>query len=373
LKVAYFVHDLHDAAVARRIAMMQAGGLEPVVLGFRRSPLAPTDIGGAMVVDLGRTADARLGQRAAAVLRNWLFASRIGKAVEDCSIYMARNLESLILAARVAGGRRNVRLVYECLDIHRTLLGTRAVDRLIQKIERSHLQRVDLLVTSSPAFLTHYFTRRPPPSEPALLVENKVLRIAGAAVRPELRRDAGPPWTIGWFGMLRCRRSLDMLAALARLGGGRVKVLIAGKPALSEIPDFERVVRETDGLDYAGPYKSEDLPALYRRTHFTWAIDYFEEGLNSSWLLPNRLYEGSFHGSVPIALDHVETGAWLRRRDAGILVRDPVIELAALLATLDEAAYARERARLDHIPLPDLVTRREDCDALAAALAGRGA
>ncbi|KQX18080.1 MULTISPECIES: hypothetical protein [unclassified Sphingomonas] len=373
MKVAYFVHDLHDAAVARRIVMMQAGGLEPVVLGFRRSPLAPADIGGAPVVDLGRTADARLGQRAAAVLRNWLFASRIGTAVQDCSIYMARNLESLILAARVAGGRPDVRLVYECLDIHRTLLGTRAVDRLIQKIERAHLERVDLLVTSSPAFLSNYFTPRLSPPEPALLVENKVLRLAEAIARPDLPRDPGPPWTIGWFGMLRCQRSLDMLAALARQAEGRVKVLIAGKPARSEIPDFDRVVRDSDGLAYAGPYMPDDLPGLYRRTHFTWAIDYFEEGLNSSWLLPNRLYEGSFHGSVPIALDHVETGAWLRRRGAGVLLRDPVPELAALLGTLDEAGYAAERARLDHIPLPDLVTGREDCAALAAALAGRGA
>ncbi|ARR52440.1 hypothetical protein HY78_02690 [Rhizorhabdus wittichii DC-6] len=373
MKVAYFVHDLNDAAVARRIAMMRAGGLDPVVLGFRRSPLPPADIGGAPVVDLGRTADARLGQRAAAVLRNWLFADRIARAVEGCAIYMARNLESLILAARVAGRRRGVRLVYECLDIHRTLLGNGTVDRLIQRIERSHLDRIDLLVTSSPAFLSNYFTPRLAPDEPALLVENKVLGIAGPAARPALRRDPGPPWTIGWFGMLRCRRSLAMLAELARRGEGRIRVLIAGRPALSEMPDFDRAVREADHLDYAGPYRPEELPALYRRTHFTWAIDYFEEGLNSSWLLPNRLYEGSFHGSVPIALGHVETGAWLRRRDAGILVLDPVPELAALLAGFDEARYAAERARVDAIPLPDLVTGQEDCATLAAALAGGAA
>ena len=114
--------------------MMRAGGLDPVVLGFRRSPLPPADIGGAPVVDLGRTADARRG--------------------EGCAIYMARNLESLILAARVAGRRRGVRLFYECLDIHRTLLGSRTVDRLIQRIESSQLDRIDLLVTSSPALLS---------------------------------------------------------------------------------------------------------------------------------------------------------------------------------------------------------------------------
>lgn len=350
--------------------MMRAGGLDPVVLGFHRSPLAPADIGGAPVVGLGRTADARLGQRAAAVLHNWLFASRIAQAVEGCAIYMARNLESLILAARVAGRRRGVRLVYECLDIHRTLLGHRAVDRLIQRVERSYLDRIDLLVTSSPAFMTHYFKPRLRSRKPALLVENKVLAIGGSGGRPHLRRDAAPPWVIGWFGMLRCRKSLAMLVSLAERGRGRIKVLIAGKPALTEMADFERVTREARHVEYAGPYRAEDLPGLYRRTHFTWAIDYFEEGLNSSWLLPNRLYEGSFHGSVPIALANVETGAWLRRHDAGILVRNPVSELMALLQRFNEERYAVERARVDAIPLFDLVTRREDCAKFAAALKG---
>lgn len=371
MKVAYFVHDLHDPAVARRVAMMQAGGLEPVVLGFRRSPIAPPDIGGASAVDLGRTADARLGHRAAAVLRNWLFASRIASAVEGCGIYMARNLESLILAARLARGRDEVRLVYECLDIHRTLLGSRPIDKLIQRIERSHLDRIDLLVTSSPAFLSHYFATRLPVSEVSLLVENKVLRLGGDPGRPSLPRTEGPPWTIGWFGMLRCRKSLEMLSTLAALGGGRIRVLIAGRPAYSELPDFDHVVAETEGLDYAGPYRVDELPDLYRQTHFTWAIDYFEEGLNSSWLLPNRLYEGSFHGSVPIALADVETGAWLRQRDVGILVSDPVIEVAALLTGLDKERYERERFRLEAVPLADLVTGREDCTALAVALTGQ--
>jgi hypothetical protein len=40
---------------------------------------------------------------------------------------------------------------------------------------------------------------------------------------------------------------------------------------------------------------------------------------------------------------------------------------------LDEARYVIERARVDAIPLPDLVTGQEDCATLAAALAGRAA
>ncbi|KKC27776.1 hypothetical protein [Sphingomonas sp. SRS2] len=368
MKVAYFVHDLHDAAVARRVSMMQAAGLNPIILGFRRADVVPADIGGAPVVDLGRTADARLGQRAAAILRNLLFGRRIRRAIRDCAIIVGRNLESLILAAESVKSRRNVRLVYECLDIHRTLLGRRLSHRMIQKVERSYLRRVDLLITSSPAFLSNYFLPRMDMTEPPLLLENKVLRIMGSSTRPKLLRDGGPPWTIGWFGMLRCRKSLAILTSLAARSQGRIKVLIAGKPAYSEIDDFDSAVTGVEGLEYAGSYSTGDLAELYRRTHFTWAIDYFEDGLNSAWLLPNRLYEGSFHGSIPIALRSVETGAWLLRRNAGILVDDPVRDLPDFFAALDMAAYDAERTRVERIPPSDLVTRQLDCDRMAAAM-----
>jgi len=370
LKVAYFVHDLHDAAVARRVSMMQAGGLKPVILGFRRAAAVPADIGGAPVVDLGRTADARLLQRAAAILRNLVFGRRISQAVQGCAIFVGRNLESLLLAAGAARKQPGARLIYECLDIHRTLLGRKPAHRIIQKIERAYLRRIDLLITSSPAFLSHYFQPRIQLSEAPLLLENKVLRIMGPSTRPRLVREAAPPWTIGWFGMLRCRKSLDILISLVTRSQGRIKVLMAGKPAYSEIEDFDAVVREIDGLEFCGSYQPDDLVELYRRTHFTWAIDYFEERMNSAWLLPNRLYEGSFHGSVPIALRSVETGAWLLRRDAGILVDDPKRELLELFAALDMAAYEAERVRVERIPLADLVTRQLDCDRMAAAMKG---
>lgn len=371
MKVAYFVHDLHDAAVARRVSMMQAAGLYPIILGFRRGDDVVADIGGAPVVDLGRTADARLAQRAAAILRNRLFSRRIRLAVQGCAIFVARNLESLILAVGAIGKHRDTRLVYECLDIHRTLLGRRWTHRLIQAVERMYLRRINLLVTSSPAFLSNYFLPRMDPIEPPLLLENKVLRIMRPSTRPTLAREAGPPWTIGWFGMLRCRKSLAILTSLVAQSSGRIKVLMAGKPAYSEIEDFDGVVSGTDGLEYFGPYGPDDLAELYRRTHFTWAIDYFEEGLNSAWLLPNRLYEGSFHGSVPIALRSVETGAWLVRRDAGVLIDDPMRDLPAFFASLDLPAYEAERARVDRIPPADLVTRQLDCDRMAAAMTGR--
>lgn len=365
MKIAYFVHDLNDAAVARRVAMMQAGGLTPVILGFRRSPVAPRDIHGFPVVDLGRTADARLLQRAGAVLRNMFDGRKIRQAVADCDIFMGRNLESLVLASRASKGRR---LIYECLDIHRTLLGARRLDRAVQWVEAQLLRRVELLLVSSPAFLSEHFAKRRSLTAPSMLVENKVF---GNDNAPIFRRNEAPPWRIGWFGMLRCRRSLDMLTEIARRSEGRIEILIAGKVAETEFDDFHGQVARTPGLEYAGPYTPAELPQLYGRTHFAWAIDYFEAGLNSSWLLPNRLYEASYHGSIPIALDDVQTGMWLKERDAGILVSDPVEDLLARFASFSPEDYRREWTRLARINPADLRITEPDCAQLASALGGR--
>ena len=52
------------------------------------------------------------------------------------------------------------RLVYECLDIHRLLLSTRFDGALLRFLETRLWDEVDLLLTSSPAFVRNYFAPR---------------------------------------------------------------------------------------------------------------------------------------------------------------------------------------------------------------------
>ena len=147
----------------------------------------------------------------------------------------------------------------------------------------------------------------------------------------------GEAWKIGWFGALRCRKSLALLAAFTRRMDGRFEVVLRGRPAYSEFDDFDRLVAAEPHIRFAGPYRNpEDLAAIYGEVHFCWAIDFFEEGLNSRWLLPNRLYEGCRFGAVPIAMRSTETGRFLADRHLGLLLDDPSADaLAALLGGLD--------------------------------------
>lgn len=368
--LAYFVHDLADAAVLRRVRMLHAGGMRVTVIGFRRQQEPVTDIDGAPAIDLGMTRDGKFVHRIVAVVRTLIDFGAVRQAVEAADVVMARNLEMLVLGIRARHGRG---LTYECLDIHRLLLGKGIATRVISAVERWALARVGLIITSSNRFADDYFRQRRGVAGPILLVENKVLALADT--RPEIASPpmpAGPPWVIGWFGMLRCRRSFAELSRIAAESGGAIKVLIAGIASEQEFTDFDGMVAAAPGLEFVGRYTAADLPALYGRVHFAWAIDYFEEGLNSAWLLPNRLYEAMAHGVVPVALNMVETGNWLKRNGVGITLDNAAVALPSIIAGTDAAGLARLRAQVAAVPERLLLTTQDDCAEMVDAILASG-
>ena len=364
MRVGYLVHDLNDAAVLRRARMLEMGGAQVALAGFTRETPLREAIAARNPLALGQSQDAAFLRRAAGTLKEALFTGSLKRHFEGCDLVMARNLEQLAIAARIAGGRA---LVYECLDIHRLLLESSPPARAIQALEGALLPRCDLLVTSSPAFMRHHFDTRPLKA-PVELVENKLLLDPldpPATPRTPPQREG--PITIGWFGMLRCKRTLAFLEELTHAAQGRIEVLIAGKPSSAELPDLVERVRAHPGMRFHGSYTYADLPGLYGQCDLAWSVDWFEEGLNSQWLLPNRLYEAITYGCVPIALSDVEVGRWLREEDAGVLVEDAAQARDTLLAMTREDV-ARHRAKVEGIDPARTTASTADCAALVDRL-----
>ncbi len=382
--IAYFAHDLADPAVHRRVRFLQMGGAtEVAVLGFRRGERAVSDVAGLVPVELARTHDRRLLHRALVTARALVGGGRWRAQLEGAEVVLARNLEMLLIAA-VARRRfaPQARLAYECLDIHRLLLARGPMSALLRRVEGALLAECDLLLVSSPDYAERYFhpvhgARTPP----ICLLENKMLA-SELPDRPEAGRPAppagpppGPPWRIGWFGNPHCQRSLHLLAGLAARSGGAVQVVLRGRPQRGAMPDFDAVVAATPGMTFHGPYeRPADLAVIYGDVHLVWAIDLYDAGGNSDWLLMNRLYEGGLYGVVPIALASVATGRWLRRRGIGLLLEaDQPIEAAldAAMARLDAASYLAARAAVAARPVSDFVHDAQDSAAVIAALHGR--
>jgi succinoglycan biosynthesis protein ExoL len=375
LHILYFVHDLADPAVRRRVLMLQAGGALVTLAGFRRDDNALAAIHGIEPIELGRTQDAQFAQRVTAVAKSAAKLRSALRAVARPDVIIGRNLEMLALANRaksVFGG--DMPIVYECLDIHRLLLRDDVVGSALRSVERHFGSQAALLMTSSPAFVERYFRPRSGLQLPIMLLENKVLaiepaeRAAAAIARPPA---AGEPWKIGWFGALRCRKSLALLDDFSRRMEGRFEIVLRGRPAYSEFADFDGFVRDAPFLHFAGAYRNpEDLAGIYNDVQFSWAIDFFEEGLNSSWLLPNRLYEGGLYGTVPIAIDGTETARFLASRKIGItLDKADAAHLAALFGEMDEQRYLAAFEAVASQDRKQWMIDRADCQGLVQRLA----
>ncbi|TWG93036.1 succinoglycan biosynthesis protein ExoL [Mesorhizobium sp. J18] len=375
LNVLYLVHDLADPATRRRVMMLRAGGAEIALAGFRRTEQPILEIDGIRPVDLGMTRDGKFAQRLMAVARASVRLGAAFHALDRPDVIIARNLEMLALAHRAnAVFGADIPIVYECLDIHRLLLKKDFIGSAMRAAERWLGRDAALLITSSPAFLREYFVPHGQIKVPTLLLQNKVLELADsrASITPAPVPASGQPWKIGWFGALRCRRSLELLSALTKRMNGRFEVVLRGRPARSEFADFDAAVAEEPFIRFEGPYRNpDDLAAIYGEVHFTWAMDFFEEGLNSDWLLPNRLYEGCRHGVVPIAMRRTETGRFLLEHGVGLLLEQVTAEaVEALLSDIDPETYAAERRRVTSKPSETWVCDREDCRALVARLSG---
>ena len=372
-RVLYLVHNLSDPAVERRVAMFRAGGAEVDIAGFRRGDGPQASLPLDTVIELDVTHDGRMLHRLAATVRAAAGARGWSRSLGRPDVIVARNLEMLVVANRLLGRWDTAPpLVYECLDIHRLMLRQDQVGRMMRALEQRLMRRVDLLVTSSPAFLRNHFDKLRAP--PALLVENKVFApgLGEIGRNPALLVETGP-MRIGWFGALRCRKSLAALDALSRHFGGRLDVTLRGRPALTEFDDFHGTVSRSPHLHYGGPFRyPQDLAPLYSGVHFTWAIDFFEEGLNSNWLLPNRLYEGCLNGAIPVALAGTETAAFIERLGIGIVIPD--ISQQTLIALFEGLTAERIRDLATAVAAQAPATFRcdtQECLALVARLAGQ--
>jgi len=299
VELAFFGHDANDAAVRRRIAAFVLAGAK--VRGYtmhRGDLLAPPDWDD---VDLGATVDADFRQRLAALMRARPLLRRQAAALQRADIFYARNLDMLALAhwARAMSGSR-ARLVYECLDVHRLMTKAHPIGIGMRALERRLLKDTALVVVSSPAFVREYFDARHPGMAKTLLVENRLPPGFDYGPRPEPRAERSGPVRLGWFGNLRCRRSLALILDLAERNVGRIEIVMRGAPIKTDLGDFQARIAGRANVHFAGRYAwPGDLAALYADVDLVWAGDFYDPDANSKWLLPNRLYEGGYYGAPP--------------------------------------------------------------------------
>jgi succinoglycan biosynthesis protein ExoL len=358
--IAYFGHDVAEPANLRRVRQFLDDGIEVVGFQKRRGDSAEAPFPN---YDLGKTADGAYLQRIWAIRTGIDAAIAHADVLASADLFYARNLDMLATAfgARDRLGLRTP-VVYEALDVHRLLTRPDPIGLILRRIEHKYLKQTSGLVVSSPAYLRNYFEPRHRDAYFPTLLENRLAASAASLSRPTdlTPRPAGAPLRLGWVGKMRCRRSLDILVALARrMGGDKLEIHLHGNVAETEIPDLAGRIAGVGNIYHHGRYKwPDDLAKIYGGLDVVWAGDFMEAGYNSLWLLPNRLYEGGFYGTPSIAPAGAETAKWSEDRAVGFSAAEPLAESLPLLVE-DLLAHPEKilerRQRLLSLPLDTFV------------------
>lgn len=379
LKLVVFGADAAEAAQIKRMRSYIECGFDVIGFMMRRANMNRDFEPFWKNVHLFETENNSFARRVGAVVRSVIKLRAHRDELAGTDVIVARNLDMLAIAA---AARRMIHprpaLIYECLDIHELMTNQGRKGRLVRAAERWLLRQTASLILSSPAFLREYFEPVQGWTGPVALVENKLWIEEGGPARPDPSTPAPPdgslqdewsnehPMVIAWVGTLRCAQSLDILAETADLLGPAVKFKLHGVVHHHAIPDFDAIVNERQNMHWHGPYAyPDDLAPIYKACHLVWSQDLWQWGTNSTWLLPNRIYEASYFGCPSIAVAGTETG---RRAEDGLGWSIPAPSadaLVHLVEALTPTIIADRRRALLERPASEF---RQDVDEIKAAI-----
>ncbi len=366
--VAYWGHDRRDSTLKKRARMFHDSGAGPLAMAFDRGEGPAPTLDGWKDVDLGRTADAKHLSRVASLLKAVFTARKALASAGEPPVHVARNLDMLLLAIAAATLRpsRKRRIVYECLDIHRALSGSGFKSAALRAVERFALRFVDRIAVSSEAFITAYFKPRQGWTGPVTLLENRLYSPDQPIERPAMpSATAEGPLVVVWPGMLRCQVTLDIFKVAALELGDRIEFRLHGKIQSHALKDFDAQIADFPNITYHGPFRFPDgLAEVYRGAHLVWAQDLWRTGGNSDWLIPNRLYEGGFHGVPSVAVRGSETARIIAERDWGFALPDAkAMTAASFFSRISRELIAAKQAQLLSMPRSQFETTQERAQA----------
>jgi succinoglycan biosynthesis protein ExoL len=267
---------------------------------------------------LGVTEDSNYSQRFIALFKSFFILIRNANILNVNYIYVI-NLDNALLMYFVAKFKRlkNIKFLYEVADIQPILLKNTLRSKLLQKIEKKLLSKINLLITTSDKFIEHYFAPITKYSGETYILENKLFFNNRTLNRPTNVENYNKKYlNVGVFGAFRCSKSLDMIMELSEKLDN-VKFILRGY-FLDSTAIYEKTLSKYKNISYLGSYSyPTDLPEIYKQIDICWSLDFSSEGGNSDWLLPNRLYEAGYFGVPLVARSDTYLGEKIRKMNLG--------------------------------------------------------
>lgn len=352
LRGIYLGADATNPTLILRIRSFLRAGVELTAFTFRRHKFNTAFEPDWNNVHVGETVDRNYLYRTPVLLRALREMVSHKSTFREADFIYARNMDLLFLglfAKKLTGSK--AKLVYEVEDVQEIFFKKTLTGAIFRRLENWALKQIDLLVVLSPGFLRGYFEPVQSYSGPSYVLENKLqLRDRSDAPTPagHVWKEITDRWVIGWFGTLRCTKSMALLEEIAEALGPKVEIYTRGYPTETGLEAYLQIVDRHPNWTYDGEYTiPDDLEEMYGRVHFSWCLDFLDEHGNSPLLLACRMYQGGFYGAVPLVVRGSEMNHWLTRAGVGHAFGESyVAEIVEFLKAVSPEQYRAERARI---------------------------
>lgn len=353
MKIAFLIPNKTDAHYHKLVSTLCQLGAEAEILAFERPSLLEGRKYNCPCVLLAKIEHRHYLRRLLVFLKAIPIArSRLRKGPDVAYVF---GLDMLLFYCLATFGlRRKPKIVFEVCDILPILAGDRLKSRVLRWMERILIRKISLLVVTSKAFVTGYYENIQGLTQlPYMVIENKLSRKTPALAISSGAEQPNDGLRIGYFGSIRCQRSLDILKAVAKQGRGFVRIYLRGVP-MGEVTDIESEIKGNPWLEYGGPYVSPgDLSQLYGCVDIVWVcFTYVGERVgNWMWAKTNRFYEACFYKKPLIARLGTEDGRVVAEKGLGVCVNvSDVNSCVEQILSISPADLQRWRSNMDKLP-----------------------
>lgn len=323
LRILYALPTVGHPRDSKRIAMLQNMGFQVEAIAFERKshkgrmPTCSVKIVG--VIDHGRYLKRMIKMMAA--------SPSVRRAIKSNDVVYASGPDMALFC--LASGMGLCRpIILEVGDVRDLQTADGFRSRLIWTMDKYTADSCHLLISTARGFIDDYYRQWVGTATPALIIENK-LESSDVAERNRIQQNpilqgvplADRPLRIGYFGLLRCEQSWQVLTSLAKRRPKDVEIVVAGYPIYPA--DLPLQAEKYSNVVYKGKYRSpDDLPSLYHGIDLTWVVYPNRNGWGFRWARTNRFYESCFYQKPMISRSGSADAVEIQRYGVGLIIEN---------------------------------------------------
>jgi len=295
MHITFLLPDLDDSFALDRIEHLKNEGAKAEIFGYKRDTYKGKTYEDNVTL-LGFTEHGKYYKRIPSIFTSFF---KIRKKVKQTDVLYCFTLELLCIGWFLSLFQKStVKLAYDVADIREILVKKGIVSSLARRLDKFLTSRTDVVVVTAPAYIEGYFKKMLNVGETEFhIIENKLdenLMEPHNDIPVKKNSNDSYPIRIGYFGVLRCYHSLNLLNRVLREGNGKFHLYLRGFFMDNVLPLKDEIL-SSGFAEYGGTFiYPDDINDLYSKVDLVWTAIYHAKS-NIMWSRTHRFYQACYY------------------------------------------------------------------------------